>query len=126
MENAKKELELIEEIRSLFEQLKEEEKGLYICNYRYKLPPNSGTYYQRAKQLIFKAHELSTLNEKYDSSGLNSVLDKEVERVKSYNLEYDKNNKVKVKSQNELEKLMRDATYHIRLYFWDILGDIEL
>ena len=127
-ENSQKimmEEKLIDEIRSLFEQLKKEEKGQDVCNYRYKLPPNSGAYYQIAKQLVFKAHELSALNEKYDSSGLNSVLNKEVERVKLYNLEYDKNNKVKCKSQNELENLMHDATYHIRLYFWDVLKDIE-
>ena len=39
---------LIDEIRSLFEQLKKEEKGQDICNCRYKLPPNSGAYYQIA------------------------------------------------------------------------------
>lgn len=117
---------LIDEIRSLFEQLKKEEKGQDICNYRYKLPPNSGAYFQIAKQLISKACELSALNDKYNSSELNSVLNKEVECVKSYKLEYDKNNNIKAKSLNELEKLMHDATFHIRLYFWDVLGDINI
>ena len=117
---------LIEEIRSLFEQLKEEEKGQYICNFKYRLPPNNGAYFQIATQLISKAHELSSLNDKYNSSELNSVLNKEVERVKSHKLEYDKNNNIKVKSLNELEKLMHNATFHIRLYFWNVLGDIEL
>lgn len=117
---------LIDDIRSLFEQLKKEEKGQDICNYRYKLPPNNGAYFQIATQLISKAHELSSLNDKYNSSELNSVLNKEVGRVKSYKLEYDKNNRIKARSLNELEKLMHDATFHIRLYFWDILGDIEL
>ena len=55
---------LIEEIRSLFEQLKEEEKGQYICNFKYRLPPNNGAYFQIATQLISKAHELSSLNDK--------------------------------------------------------------
>ena len=76
--------------------------------------------------MISKAHELSSLNDKYNSSELNSVLNKEVGRVKSYKLEYEKNNRIKARSLNELEKLMHDATFHIRLYFWDILGDIEL
>lgn len=120
------EKELIEEIRSLFEQLKDEEKGQYICSFRNKLPLSNVAYVLTAKKLISKAHELSALNNEYDSSGLDSVLNKEVERVKSYTLEYYDNGNVRPKSQNELEKLMHDATYHIRLYFWDVLGDIAL
>lgn len=117
---------LIKEIRSLFEQLKDEEKGQYICNFKYKLPPSNVTYVLTAKKLISKVHELSALNNEYDSSGLDSVLNKEVERVKSYTLEYYDNGNIKAKSLSELEKLMHDATYHIRLYFWDVLGDIAL
>lgn len=117
---------LIEEIRSLFEQLKAEGSGQYICNFNYKLPPSNVAYVLTAKELISKAHELSALNNKYDSSELDSVLNKEVECVKSYKLEYDNNNNIKAKSLNELEKLMHDATFHIRLYFWNVLGDINI
>lgn len=117
---------LKEKIRSLFEQLKKEENGQYICNFKYKLPPNNVAYVLTAKDLISKAHELSALNNEYDSSGLDSVLNKEVERVKSYTLEYYDNGNVKPKSLNELEKLMHDATFHIRLYFWDVLGKMTI
>lgn len=117
---------LIDDIRSLFEQLKKEEKGQDICNYRYKLPPNGGAYYQIVKQLISKTYELSALNEKYDFSSLYSVLNEELERVKSYKLEYDKNKRVKAKSQNELENLMHRATSLIRLYLKKVFIDVNI
>ena len=125
MENEEKEKLFIEEIRSLFEQLKEIEKGKIVSG-MYILPPDNYTYVRTAKDLISKAYGLAELNTNYDASGLASVLNKEIQRVSLHELKYDKNKKVKNKSVQILKGLMHDATYHIRLYFMEVLGDIEV
>lgn len=125
MENEEKEKQLIADIRSLFEELKEIKKGKIVSG-MYILPPNNYTYVKTAKELIKTAYELSELNTSYDTSGLASVLNKEILRVSLHELEYDKNKKLKNKSVQTLKGLMHDATYHIRLYFMEVLGDIEV
>lgn len=124
MENNEREKQLVDEIRSLFVQLKEMENGNIVGGI-YVLPPDNDVYVRIAKELIGKAYELTRLNANYDSSGLSSVLSKEVQRVGVHKLKY-LNGKITPKSQKELEGLMHDATFHIRLYFWDVLGDIEI
>lgn len=125
MEKDEKEKQLVDEIRSLFVQLKETEKGTIVSGI-YVLPPDNYVYVRIAKELIKKAYELTELNANYDSSRLPSVLSREVQRVSVHKHEYYPNGKIKPKSQKELEGLMHDATFHIRLYFWDVLGDIEI
>lgn len=125
MGNEEREKLLIDDIRSLFEELKEIKKGKIVSG-MYILPPDNYTYVKTARELIGKAYELSDLNNNYDASGLASVLNKEIKRVRLHELEYDRNKKVKNKSVQTLIGLMHDATYHIRLYFWDVLGDIEI
>lgn len=125
MEKDEKEKQLVDEIRSLFVQLKEMEKGSIVGG-MYVLPPDNDVYTQIAQELIGKAYELTKLNANYDSSGLSSVLNKEVRCVSEHKLEYYSNGNVKPISQRKLESLMHDATFHIRLYFWDVLGDIEI
>lgn len=128
MEKNDKEKLLIDDIRSLFELLKEEEKGRYQpgTGFMKKLLPSNYIYAQIAEELIDKAFKLSDLNNYYDASGLASVLNKEIMRVRLYKLEYDRNKKVKDKSVQILKGLMHDATYHIRLYFMEVLGDIDV
>jgi hypothetical protein len=125
MENAKKELELIEEIRSLFEQLKETEKDRIVSGI-YVLPPCRQEYIIIAEKLIQKAYELSELNNKYDTSRLPSVLSREVDHVNSHEFDYYPNGKVKPESVTELKKLMRDATWHIKAAFMDVLGNLQI
>lgn len=121
-----KEIELINEIRSLFKQLIEIKDGRYILNFRYKLPPDNYEYTQTAEELISKAHELSALNDNFDSSRLWSVNDKEVKTIASYELEYHPNGKVREESIDELKGLMHNATSHIKLNFMEVLGDIKI
>ena len=97
---------LISDIRALFEQLKEEEKGRCNCNFTIKLFPRGEVYVQIARQLISKANLLFSLDQRYDSLGLISVSNKEVKRVELFKLKYDKNNQPSKKSRNELESLM--------------------
>ena len=90
-----------------------------------QIPPNNGANFQIATQLMSKVHELSALNDKYNSPKLNSVFNKEGVCIKIIYIGVFYNGNVKPKSLNELEKLMHDATFHIRLYFWNVLSDIE-
>lgn len=124
MENKNKEDNLIEEIRSLFERLKEAEKDKIVSG--IVLPPCSQKYIKIVEKLIEKAYELSKLNDNYDTSLFPSVLSREVENVRLHKFDYDSNNKVKPESVDELKNLMRDATWHIRAAFMDVLGDIEV
>lgn len=124
MDNKSKEFELIEEIRSMFEQLKEAEKDKIVSGI-HVLSPCSQEYIKIAEKLIKKAYELSELNDNYDPSFLLSVLNREVENIKLHKFDYHPNGRVKPKSVNELKSLMRDATWHIRAAFMDVLGNIE-
>lgn len=119
---------LIDEIRSLFEQLKEEEKGRYQpgTGLMNKLAPDNTIYCQTAEALICKAHQLFQLNPKHDSTGLNSTLGKEVKYVELHKYEYDENGRIKNKSLNELQKLMHNANKQISSDLWSVLGDIDV
>lgn len=124
----KKEKQLIDDIRSLFEQLKEEEIGRYQpgTGDTRRLPPDNFIYCRAANALISKAHQLSKINNKFDSTGLNSTLGKEVKYVELHKYEYDRNNQVKNKSLNELKELMHNATKQIKSDLFNILGDIDI
>lgn len=123
------EQKLIQEIRELFEELVKEEKGRYApgTNYRVILPPNSSTYYYNAKKLIEKALQLSRIDQKYDASLLDEILRDEVSAVGRHHYEYKcGTNSPTTESVNELVRLMHDATYHIKLYSYEVLGDIDI
>ncbi len=116
-------------IRGLFIELIQEEKGRYVpgSNYQFILPPDNYFYCKKARELVEKAHQLSDIKKTYNADYLDKVLDKEVDMVKRHTLRYRRDtNKPTIESVNERVSLMHDATYHIKLYFSDVLGDIEI
>lgn len=123
MEN--KEQQLIEEIRSLFRELIEEEKGRINLTARRIVPPNGYEYAQKAKDLYDKTIELESINSKYSAWHLKFIMEKEVERVNLHKHEYN-GNTPKAKSVAKLQQLMHKATLSIKRSLYDILEDIQL
>lgn len=125
----KTEEQLIDEIRQLFHELIEEEKERYIpgTNYRFTLPPDNYRYYKTAEKLSLAAHELCKINHKYSSHELDETIRNEVSDIERFEYKFDSGSKEPTaKSKNELIGLMRNATTHIRISFYDVLGDIEI
>jgi hypothetical protein len=124
----RKEQQLIEDIRNLFGELIQEEKGrIAQGSYGILLNPSNHVYVYKANELVAKAHELAKLNPKYKADLLNEILRDEVKLVELYDYKWNKNKtKPTTKSLNEMQRLMHDATYHLQLYFLPVLGDIQL
>ena len=121
----KQEQILIDEIRSLFEELIKEEKERYDLTTRRTIYPDGCIYALKAKELYRKAVELEKIDTKYHTWELKDVMGDEVELVNLHKNEYH-GNTPKAKSIVKLQSLMHNATYHIRLYFYEVLGNIEL
>ena len=117
---------LITEIKALFHELiKEEDERLDIPTKRIVYPQKQ-VYVYKAKELYKKAIELEKINSKYSTYELKDVIDDEVDLVDRHHYEYEKNSLIpKAKSVAELQNLMHNASYHIKLYFYDVLGDID-
>ena len=117
---------LIEEIRAIFKELIEEEKGRFDIPTMRIIYPRNHVYVIKAKELYSKALELEKLDSKYYTEQLKDVMGDEVDMVDRYDYEYKKGqNTPKGKSITKMQNLMHDATYHIQLYFYEVLGDIE-
>ena len=119
------EQKLIQEIRSLYDDLKAEEKGSYLpgSGFRCIEPPSGVKYRLNAKKLLDKAIVLSKINpDKYRTSllQLQHTMGKEVDFVGDYSYEYYKGtNKPTAKSLEKMVCLMKDATGHIyRDFVW--------
>ena len=123
----RKEQQLIEDIRNLFGELIQEEKGrIAQGSYGVILNPSNHVYVYKANELVAKAHELAKLNPKYKADLLDEILRDEVELVRLYNYEWNKTKtKPTTKSLSKMERMMHDATYHLQLNFWEVLGDIQ-
>lgn len=121
------EQKLIQEIRSLYDDLKAEEKGSYLpgSGFRCIEPPSGVKYRLNAKKLLDKAIELSKINpDKYRTSllQLQHTMAKEVDFVGDYSYEYYKGtNKPTAKSLEKMVCLMKDATGHIYRDFVGLL-----
>ena len=125
MEN--QEQQLIDEIRSLFKELVEEEKEHFDIATMRTIYPRNYAYVSKAKELYQKALELEKINSKYSTYELKDVMGDEVDIVERYEYEYKKDSlKPKAKSISKMKNLMHDATYHIKLYFYEVLGDIKI
>ncbi|MCR4834929.1 MAG: hypothetical protein K5899_00870 [Bacteroidaceae bacterium] len=123
MENQEQQLK--NEIRSLFNELVEEEKERFdfvTMSTRY---PRNYFYVNKAKELYNKAIELEKVNSKYSTEHLKLIFNKEIYFVEHHEYKY-KGRRIIKKSVDELQKYMHNATYHIKLYFYDVLGDIEI
>ena len=120
------EQKLIEEIRVLFKELIEEEEGRFDIPTRCTIYPRNHVYVIKAKELYSKALELEKLDSKYFTEHLKDVMGDEVDMVDRYDYEYKKGqNTPKGKSITKMQHLMHNATYHIQLYFYEVLGDIK-
>lgn len=121
------EQKLIQEIRSLYDDLKAEEKGSYLpgSGFRCIEPPSGVKYRFNARNLLDKAIELSKINpDKYRTSllQLQHTMDKEVDFVGDYSYEYKKGtNKPTAKSLENMVQMMKDASGHIYRDFVGLL-----
>ena len=86
--------EIIEKINNLYQQLIEAEKGKYVAGYMYFLPPDGSSYYNTAVELFRYAKELSKINDKYQIYELAHTMGKEVEFVRDFQYQYDKDAKM--------------------------------
>ena len=116
---------LIGAIRTLFCELMEEEKERFDVSVKRTIYPSNYNYVMKAKELYNEALELEKLNSNYSAFHLKNVMSKEVDMVSRHKYKY-KNGRVQADSILELQKLMRKATMHIQLYYFDILGDIKI
>lgn len=119
------EQKLIEDIRSIFMELLKEEKERFDTTTRRIIYPRNYFYVNKSQELYRKAVELERVNNRYETWQLKHVIEKEVDLVNRYEYEY-KENSPKAKSVTKMQNLMRNATKHIQLYFYDVLGDIEV
>lgn len=121
------EQQLIDEIRSLFKEMIEEEDERFDIVTKRTIYPRNYMYVSKAKDLLAKTIELEKINRKYSTYELKSVFNKELYFVDKHQYEYEKNSLIpRAKSVNELQNLMHNATHHIQMYFFDVLGDIKI
>ena len=124
MEN--QEQKIINEIRALFMELIEEEEERFDIATQRTIYPRNYVYVSKAKELFSKAVELEEINSKYSTYELKLVFNKELYFVEHHEYKYKKGALIpNGESIIELQNLMHNATYHIKLYFYEILGDIN-
>jgi len=119
------EQELIEEIRSIFRELIEEEDERFDLPPMRVIYPRNYVYVSKAEQLYKKALELEQLNEKYSTYHLKDVMEEEVDQVNRHRYSY-KGNVPEKRSVDDIQCRMHKATKHIQMYFFDVLGDIKI
>ena len=125
MEN--QEQKLIDEIRALFKELIEEENERYDIPTKRTIFPRNFVYVSKAKELFAKAVELEKIDSKYSTHELKTVFNKELYFVEHHEYKYKKDSSIPTsKSISELQNFMHNATYHIKLYYFSVLGDIKL
>ncbi len=121
------EQKLIDEIRALFKELIEEEDERYDIPTKRTIFPRNFVYVSKAKELFAKAVELEKIDSKYSTHELKTVFNKELFFVEHNEYKYKKDSLIPtVKSISELQNFMHNATYHIKLYYYSVLGDIKL
>ena len=125
MEN--QEQKLIDEIRALFKELIEEENERYDIPTKRTIYPRNFVYVSKAKELFAKAVELEKIDTKYSTHELKTLFNKELYCVDHHEYKYKKDSLIPTsKSISELQNFMHNATYHIKLYYYNVLGDIKL
>lgn len=121
------EQQLIDEIRTLFNELIEEGKERFNITTKRIIYPSNSVYVSKAKKLYQKALELENINSKYSTYALKGVMNYEVGMVERYEYKYEKNSSIpKSKSITEIQNLMRNSTFHIKLHFCEVLGNIQI
>ena len=118
---------LIDEIRVLFKELIEEENERFDITTRRTIYPCNYVYVRKAKELLAKAVDLEKIYSRYSTYELKTVFSKELYFVEHHEYKYKKDSLIPTaKSITELQKLMHNATYHIKLFFYEVLGDIKI
>lgn len=118
---------LKDEIRVLFKELIEEEDERYDISTKRTIFPRNFVYVSKAKELFAKAVELEKIDSKYSTHELKTVFNKELYFVEHHEYKYKKDSLIpSSKSISELQKFMHNATYHIKSYYYNVLGDIKL
>ncbi len=118
---------LKDEIRALFKELIEEEDERYDIPTKRTIYPRNFVYVSKAKELFAKAVELEKIDSKYSTHELKTVFNKELYFVEHHEYKYKKDSSIPTsKSISELQNFMHNATYHIKLYYYNVLGDIKL
>ena len=105
-------------LQSLYDDLKKEVDGTVTAT-GVVLPPTSGSFYLKARALVDEAINLSKF---YDGLAIENVLhtfDKEV----SYVRDYKGRRKSAKKSQEELESLMRKATFQLFIDLYPLIKE---
>ena len=125
MEN--QEQKLIDEIRALFKELIEEENERYDIPTKRTIYPRNLVFVSKANELFAKAVELEKIDSKYSTHELKTVFNKELYFVEHHEYKYKKDSSIPTsKSISELQNVMHNATFHIKLYYYNVLGDIKL
>ena len=112
------------EIRNLFRDIIEEEEIRFDITTKRTIYPRNFAYVSKAKELYAKAVELENINSNYSTYELKSVLNKEIYLVEHHEYKY-KDGRINEKSVTELQNYMHNATKHIQMYFYEVLGDIN-
>lgn len=121
------EQQLIDDIRTLFKELIEEEDERYDNSTKRPMYPRNTVYVNKVQELICKASELENNDSKYSTHELKTILGKELYYIENHKYKYEKGTLIPCgKSLNEIQNLMHNATYHIKLYLYDVLGDINI
>jgi len=121
------EQQLIDEIRALFIEMIEEEEVRFDITAKRTIYPRNFVYVRKAKELFSKAVELEKINNKYSTHELKLVFNKELYFVQHHEYKYKKGASIpNGKSITELQNFMHNATYHIKLFFNSVLGDIKI
>lgn len=105
-----------EKIITLYKELEQEKDGSYLpgTGFRYKEPPSGFLYADKAKELLDNAIKLAEIDPNFSNIyELFSTINKEVELVRNYSYNYDKNGNPTPKSIAGMQKMMADATGHI-------------
>ena len=95
-------------LQSLYDELKKEIEGKYTSTGDF-IAPSAYSYYRKAKALVDEVIKISKVNDSLPIEHLLHTFNKEVSYVKDYE---GKGQSVR-KRQEELESLMRKATYQI-------------
>ena len=115
---------LIYEICTLFKELIEEEEVRFDMTTKRTIYPRNFVYVSKAKELYAKAVELENINSNYSTYELKSVFNKEIYSVEHHEYKY-KDGRINENSVTELQNYMHKATKHIRMYFYEVLGEIK-
>ena len=120
------EQQLIDEIRSLFKEMIEEENERFDITTMRTIYPRNFVYVSKAKELLAKAVELEGIDGRFSTSELKTVFSKELYFVEHHEYKYKKGSLIPTgKSLKEIRNVMHNATSHIKRYLFNTVGDIK-